>query len=292
MDKYCFVKSSGSDMTLMPNDLEYANYNVHLTVIGDAASDAYVRLRQMFRIDVSPLIANLNGDQIRVDLDEEDELALDFYNSSFDPDVALLEKRVVGIRFNVFCVGDLNPAVQDELFASVKARYQADPLAIEQFEQFTRVFATKSIVFFERGCLAPLSANVTISDVMHWNASTRLLNVKGRYLRLNETTDNPMLFKLAVSKERRFTITDSLEVAVSFALPSSDLAKMMSQLDKLNEFSKANPGKALDLLNSFAGVLNGNMLGANSSSAQVTCPTTLLFSHFISFHFISFQLIN
>ena len=103
-----------------------------------------------------------------------------------------------------------------------------------------------------------------------------MLQLNGTYLNLNGTSKNPVLIQLVVNKFARFTMPKPLKLVMNLSsiinlVPSTDLSKMSEQLDKLDDFARTNPVKALDILGDFVNAINSQ---ADEEAANMTTTTT------------------
>lgn len=75
------------------------------------------------------------------------------------------------------------------------------------------------------------------------------------------STNGGLSFDLYLVKGERVGVSQRLEVSLNLSsvlkiTTDTDVKEMSRQLDKLDDFAKKNPTKALTLLTSFVGVIN------------------------------------
>jgi hypothetical protein len=189
------------------------------------------------------------------ELNTDETLRLNFYSSAYDPDLSDKTDKT-GINFHIFCIGSAELKAQNELIAKIKEKFANGEHDFEAGLNFNLTFVEKSIstYVYDKDCFTDVQA-------VSFDPENNAIDLQAQYMDLNETTKFPILIQLAVNKFSRFTLTKPLKVVMNLSsiinlVPSLDLSKMAEQLDKLDDFARTNPVKALDILGSFVDAIN------------------------------------
>ncbi len=266
-DRYCFSKSTDNTFLLMPNELDFGDYVLRIYAFNEFEPENYVRVEKIIRIGSSPIVTNLNNNAKYVELNWDQTLFLDFYRNTYDPDLRDKSDKS-NINFNLFCI----EGTQDEQKYWINdIRKQAQ---LGQFDLTVSGLNLKyqntalRINFFEKNCILNNETNMELEN--------QVLNIKANNLNLNTSIEKPLLMQVLVNKNSRFSLSNQVYVmlnlsSISFAVPSTDATKMAEQLEKLDNFARVNPKKALDLLGSFVNAINE--ISVSNSDDQQVCSS-------------------
>ena len=87
IDRYCLVSSSNNEFVIPPNDLSFGTYILTAYVVDSAQQQNFVTFgNYKMNIVASSLVARLNSGLTFLELNWDENIVLDFYESSYDPD--------------------------------------------------------------------------------------------------------------------------------------------------------------------------------------------------------------
>ncbi len=112
MDTYCFVSRPTGAFQISSNELAFGTYVISVYAY-DADYDGNFVGFVNYRMQVvsSPILVGLNAGAKLIELNWDETLVLDFYENSYDPDVAKPADKS-GMKFIFVCAGNVTLADQ------------------------------------------------------------------------------------------------------------------------------------------------------------------------------------
>ena len=255
IDKYCYIKSETNKYEIEPNEFESGEFLLKSYSYESDYPNNYFKYKNVLRISSSPIMTSLNSGQKLAELNTDEVLRLNFYSSTYDPDLSDKTDKS-GINFHIFCIGSEELKAQNELISKIKEKFANGEFDFEAGLNFNLTFVEQSIstYVYDKDCF-------TDRQAVSFDSETNAIDLHAEYMNLNDTTKFPILVQLVVNKFSRFTLVKPLKIVMNLSsiinlVPSMDLSKMAEQLDKLDDFARTNPVKALDILGSFVDAIN------------------------------------
>lgn len=115
-------------------------------------------------------------------------------------------------------------------------------------------------------------------QLVQFDSITNKLKVQADSMNLNQTDGSNLSLDLYVVKGSRVSVSQRMEIGLNLSSvlaisTNTDVKELSRQLDKLDDFAKKYPAKALTLLSSFVDVINAK---ADDISQKVCVNLTTL----------------
>ena len=257
--RYCLVKENGNSLTFNANQLKFGNYILRVYVIQSSSPENYVMFNSLrIQVVTSPLNIVLKT-PLYSELNWNERLHLDFYESSFDPDLTGTRNKT-DLSFDVLCVSG-EPSLQSELLTLAETKSKQQNVDFKSIG-FNLAFESSlfNIRFFDKDCFFDQPQPFMLNNPIEINPNTKSIDINAAALFLNRTV-YPMNFEVIAHKDSRVTFSNVISVALNLSsmvkvIPSKNLNEMESQLGQLDSMAEKDPKRALGMLSSFADAIN------------------------------------
>jgi hypothetical protein len=255
IENYCSDFQSKSTFTIKPKSLSHGYYTSIFTISSNTNHADYRQFVQPMEIIRSDLITPFGGNQTLTN--EGDEILLDFYSTTFDPDTNELDRRK--FNFTLLCYPQ---NLQSSIFHS--NIYQLDssrptennPQNVNHwsipYTDLNLIFhrSELNLQFYEKQCFSSNEQGI------QFDLNTKILKIKEQNLVFNNDTLYFLLIIRHLVDGRQLIRRLEVDKKLNDDFNTTDLDALEGLLANLDDLALSNPKKAVEIITNLADKLN------------------------------------